>query len=174
MQKVNLVQKEESQETIDNEVKVPRDIGGWLILVALGIVFAPLRILYFLSTTYPPIFTDGTWEALTTETSEAYSPIWGPYLLSEIVVNLALVGASFYLVFLFFTKKSNFPKWYAGLAVFSAIFILLDAYMVTLVVPDMPMFDAETAKEFGRSLVSCLVWTPYLFLSQRSKETFVR
>lgn len=168
------MQKEESQEIIEDEEKVPRDIGGWLILVALGVIFAPLRILYFSSTTYPPMFSDGTWEALTTETSEAYSPIWGPFLLGEMVVNLAVVGASVYLAFLFFTKKSNFPKWYAGIAVFSVIFILVDAYMVTLVVPNMPMFDPETAKEFGKSLVSCLVWTPYLFLSQRSKETFIR
>lgn len=156
-----------------NSEATPKAIGGLLILVALGVIFAPLRNLHFVATTYPPIFKDGTWEALTNEASQAYSPLWQPLLLGEILVNIVLLSASFYLIYLFFTKKSAFPKWYAAIAVFSAVFILLDAYMVTLVLPNLPMFDHETTTEFARSLFSCLVWSPYLFLSKRSKETFL-
>jgi len=164
----------ESQEMIEIEEKSPRDIGGWLIFVALGVIFTPLRILYFLATTYPPMFSSGAWHSLTTETSEAYSPYWAPYLFGEIAVNLVVVGAALYSASLFFSKKSSFPKWYAGIAIFSVIFIFLDSYVATLIIPDMSLFDADTGKEFGRSLVSALIWTPYLFLSQRSKETFIR
>jgi len=151
----------------------PLKIGGWLILVAIGIVLSPIKLIYHLGTVYPSIFLDGTWEALTTEGSEFYSPIWGPFLIGEITVNVILVLSGAYLIFLLFAKCASLPKWYFGLALFSSIFILIDAYMVTLVVPDMEVFDADTMKEFGRSLFSLLIWSPYLFYSQRAKETFI-
>ncbi|WP_448547483.1 DUF2569 domain-containing protein [Thalassotalea fusca] len=153
--------------------KEPLSIGGWLILVAIGIVISPIRLIYHLGTTYPSIFVDGTWEALTTKGSEFYSPIWGPFLVGEIAVNIILVLLGAYLIFLLFAKRASLPKWYLGLALFSTVFILIDAYMVTLVVPDMEVFDAETMKEFGRSLFSLLIWSPYLFYSQRAKDTFI-
>jgi len=153
--------------------KDPLRIGGWLILVALGVILSPLRLLHLLSTTYPAIFTDGSWEALTTQGSEVYSPIWAPFLIGEIIVNVAMVLLGFYLAYLFFTKKTALPRWYLGLALFSSVFIMIDAYLVTLVVPNMDVFDAETMKELGRSLVSLLIWSPYLIYSQRSKDTFV-
>ncbi|MCP4986689.1 MAG: DUF2569 domain-containing protein [Colwellia sp.] len=151
----------------------PLKLGGWLILVALGVVLSPLRLLHLSGTTFPPIFTDGTWEALTTQGSEAYSPIWGPFLIGEILINLIMVLLGIYLVYLFFTKKATLPKWYFGLALFSTVFIVIDAYIVTLVVPDMEVFNSETMKELGHSLVRLLIWSPYLLFSQRSKDTFL-
>ena len=151
----------------------PKNIGGWLILVALGILFTPLRLCMSLVVTFPPIIIDGTWEALTTAGSEFYSPLWGPLLLTELIVNLFLFLVSIYLAYLFFKKKDEFPTWYAGLAIFSLVFILLDAYIVTMILPEVPMFDYETITTLIPTLGSILIWTPYLFLSKRSKETFI-
>jgi ABC-type multidrug transport system permease subunit len=159
---------------VENTETKARDIGGLLILVAIGVVMSPLRILYFLSTVYPSIFTDGTWEALANEASPTYLPLWGPLIIGEIIVNAVVLLASLYLAFLFFNKKSEFVYWYAGIALFSLAFILADAYMVTLIIPEIPMFDKETTSEVLKALVSCLVWMPYLIFSKRSKETFVR
>lgn len=161
----------ETSEVSENKESLK--IGGWLIIVAIGVILSPLRLIHLVGTTYPSIFSDGTWEALTTVGSEAYSPIWGPFLIGEITVNLIMILLGLYLAYLFFTKKTALPKWYFGLALFSTIFILLDSYMVTLVIPDTEVFDSETLKEFGRSLVSLLVWSPYLLFSQRAKDTFV-
>jgi hypothetical protein len=155
---------------IDQE---PKKIGGWLILVAIGVVFSPLRICFSLATIFPPIFSDGTWEALTTAGSEFYSPLWGPLLIGEIVYNLGIFLASIYVAYLFFSKKKEFPTWYAGLALISIVFILVDAFLVTLILPEIPIFDSDTISALIPSLGAIVIWTPYLFLSQRSKETFV-
>jgi hypothetical protein len=56
--------------TDNNELK---GLGGWLILVGIGVVLAPVRLLITLVKTYKPIFEDGIWEALTTEGAEVMS-----------------------------------------------------------------------------------------------------
>ena len=53
------------------------------------------------------------------------------------------------------------------------VFILVDAYLVTMILPEIPMFDFETISALIPTLGSLLIWTPYLFLSKRSKETFI-
>jgi hypothetical protein len=59
----------ETTEIIDNNKY--EGLGGWLILVGIGVVISPLRLLAELSKVYLPMFNDGTWEALTTPTSES-------------------------------------------------------------------------------------------------------
>jgi hypothetical protein len=165
---------------MENEVNIPvqniepKKFGGWLILIGIGIVISPLRIIQLLTFTHVPIFTDGTWEVLTTVGSEAYSPLWGPILSIEITINILLFASSIYLIYLFFKKKKFFRNVYAYLAIFTAIFILADSWAVTLVIPEMKIFDAETIKEFGRSLIACIIWVPYMFISERAKETFIK
>tara|TARA_R110002167_G_scaffold365761_1_gene591351 strand:+ start:1054 stop:1530 length:477 start_codon:yes stop_codon:yes gene_type:complete len=157
-----------------NDKKEPINIGGWLFLVAIGVVLSPIRQLFFLGTTYPPLFTDGSWEALTLPSSESYIPYFGVFLISEILINIAMIIGGFYLIYLFFNKKSNLPKWYFGLALFSTLFIVLDAYVVSLLVSGVEVFDSETMEEIARSFASLIIWSPYLIYSQRSKDTFVK
>ncbi|NOX98009.1 MAG: DUF2569 domain-containing protein [Nitrospirae bacterium] len=148
-------------------------LGGWLILVGIGIVITPLRLGALLLKTFPPIFSGGIWEALTTPGYEAYSPLWAPILLSEIVINTGLILVSLYLLYLFFSKRRGFPKWYIGILVFSLIFIVIDAWMVKLIMPNEPMFGPNTLKAFLQALAASLIWIPYMLISKRVKATFV-
>ena len=89
-------------------------------------------------------------------------------------INGALVLAWIYAAFLFFSKKKSFPKWFIGLAIFTLIFIVLDALAVKIVLPNEPVFDPETFKELARSLVACLLWVPYMRVSKRVQATFIK
>lgn len=149
-------------------------IGGWLILIAIGIIVSPIRLSYFIATTYADIFTDGTWEALTTEGGGAYHPLWLPLLTGEIIINGALILASLYMAFLFFTKSVAFTRWFIGIAVFSLVFIIVDAFALTAVLPDEPVFDPDTVRELMRSGILVAVWVPYMLVSKRVKATFVQ
>lgn len=148
-------------------------LGGWLILVGIGVVITPLRLIHFVYTTYWPIFDQGIWSVLTDPSSESYHPLWGPLLLGEVVTNMALIIASFYLIFLFFTKRALFPKLYIGIVIVTLAFIPLDAWLAAFVLPNEPMFDPETIKEFVRTLIVALVWIPYMMVSKRVRVTFV-
>jgi hypothetical protein len=57
-------------------------------------------------------------------------------------------------------------------AISSLLFIIADAWLGSLVLPDEPTFDPDTAREVGRSLVVVLMWVPYLLVSKRVKNTF--
>jgi len=150
-----------------------KGLGGWLILVGLGVVLGPFRIAVEIGPLFYEILTDGSYELLTTPGSEAYHPMWEPLLIFEIVYNASIILASCYLAFLYFTKHYLFPKVYIALVLFSLVFIPLDAWLASFVLTDEPMFDPETAKEFYRALALAVIWVPYMLRSQRVKATFV-
>jgi hypothetical protein len=159
---------------MDNEEKTLEGIGGWLVLVAIGIVVAPIRLIMVMAATYSDIFSTGAWEALTTPGREAYNALFGPIIIGEIIINIGVICACFYLAYLFFSKKSVSPKFFIGLAVFSLIFIIVDAFAIKLVVPSEPVFDQDTVKELMRSLFAVVVWVPYMLISKRVKATFTK
>ncbi|MDR3352092.1 MAG: DUF2569 domain-containing protein [Zoogloeaceae bacterium] len=157
------------------EEKNLEGLGGWLVLVGIGIVLSPLRIIVDNILPYYSILSDGTWDLLTTPGSEAYHPLWAPLLIGESLINGGLVLACIFTAYLFFSKKKHFPMCYIGVHLFSLAFLLIDAVAVTATVrPDIPVFDEETRKELARSLVSFLIWCPYMLVSKRVKATFVR
>lgn len=158
---------------MSNEDRDLQGIGGWLILVAIGIVITPFRLGLLMVQTYPEIFTSGAWEALTTEGSGVYSPFWAPFILGEILVNSIMLLAWLYIAYLFFSKKAALPKWYIGLAVFGLVFVIADAFAIRLVVSDAPIFDADIVRELMRSLITVVIWVPYMLVSKRVKATFV-
>jgi hypothetical protein len=147
-------------------------LGGWLILIGLGIITSPLRIIAMAFPIYYEIFSNGSWEVLTTPGTETYNSLFGLIIIGEILINGALVVAWLFIAFLFFTKKIAFPKWYIGILLFTLAFILLDALTIKLVFPNEPVLDPETLKEFGRSLIVVLIWVPYMLVSKRVKATF--
>lgn len=157
-----------------SEDKKLEGIGGWLILVAIGLVVTPIRIVLLIIGTYPDIFSSGTWEFLTTLGSEAYSPLWAPIIAGEILINCGLLLVWLYMAYRFFTKRKDFPKWYIGVAVFSLLFIVADAFSIKLVLPGEPVFDSDTIKELMRSVVMVAIWVPYMLVSKRVKATFIK
>jgi hypothetical protein len=159
---------------MQNENKTYEGLSGWVILVGIVIIVFPIRLGYVILSTFPPIFTKGTWEALTTPGLETYNVLWSPILIGELIVNTIIIAAALYLIYLFFSKNRKFPAWYIGIAVFSLCFIVIDAWAITFVLPNEPIFDSDTAKESTRSLIACLIWVPYMLVSKRVKATFVR
>lgn len=151
----------------------PCGLGGWLILVGLGLLVTPFRLGAIIFLTYVPIFTDGTWENVTTPASEYYHPLWGPLLIFEVLGNLAFIVAYLVLGYLFLRKSRHFPRTYITVAIVNVVVIALDAWASSFVLPDEAMFDSETTREVIRALVSTSIWVPYMMVSKRVRNTFV-
>lgn len=149
-------------------------IGGWLILVAFGVVLSPIRMAAQFFQLYFALFSNGSWAALTTPGSEAYNALWMPLLLLEMGVNAGLFIFSLVIVFLFFSRKRLFPRFYIIGLMFSLAFQLLDAWAFSAVLTDEPMFDPDTVNGLLQLLVGAAIWVPYMLVSKRVRATFVR
>ena len=150
----------------------PTRLSGWLILVGIGLIISPIRIA-FIDFTLLSIFLDGTWSAISSSSSEFYNPILAFMIPFEFVMNLAFIFGFIFLIYLYFTKSSIFPRWFIAIYTANLIFIVADAFLVNLAVPDQPVFDPDTAKELLRSSAACAVWIPYMLKSKRVEATFV-
>ena len=154
----------------DNNLK---GIGGWLILVAIGLIISPFRIAFELYITYWPIFTDGTWENVTTVGSDYYQAGLGAILVMECVANAAFALAWVWAAYLFFSTHYWFPRVYITLSLGSLAFILLDAVVVGTVLEGVEMFDQATVAELTRQSIASAIWVSYMLVSKRVKLTFV-
>ena len=164
----------EPQEDIASEQKNLQGLGGWLILVGFGIIASPFIMIAQLIPIYSDIFESGAWDLLTTPGSELYTPGFSIFLATESLVNALMLIAWLYIAFLFFTKKSNFPKWYIGILIFTPAFLFIDALMSGSIFPNEEMFDQGTVKEIGRGIFGGIIWTWYMLVSKRVKATFVK
>ncbi|MCB1782950.1 MAG: DUF2569 domain-containing protein [Alphaproteobacteria bacterium] len=149
-------------------------LKGWLILVGLGVIIAPFSIGFTIFPFYYEIFTQNTWEKLTSPESPHYHPLWQTILITELAINIALILIWCVIAFLFFAKKKKFPILYICMTLFSPVFILADSLAITLVMPEEPVLDPETLDNLARSIVPALIWVPYMLVSKRVKATFTR
>ncbi|WP_278369711.1 DUF2569 domain-containing protein [Pseudoalteromonas lipolytica] len=149
-------------------------IKGWLILVAIGVVISPLRVFYESINIFKPIFTTDMWQRLTSQFGDMYHPLWEPLLIIEILFNVTLFFASLYLIVLFFKHKKAFVSWYLAILLGGLAFIVLDAFVVSLLVPSVTILDSEMKTMLIRGVIQALIWGPYMLLSQRVKATFVK
>ena len=169
---VQLLKTKTPPSNLVNESEV-QGLGGWLILVGIGVVLGPIRLAIEFLPLYYGIFTDGTFIIVTTPGNEAYHPLWGALLIFEAIYNSLVLAGSVYLAYLFFTKHYFFPKLYIAIALLSLIFIPLDAWFASFVMPNQQLFDDDTLKEFIRSVVTVVIWVPYMLISLRVKNTFI-
>lgn len=151
----------------------PQKIGGWLILLAIGLVLSPIRLIFTLFTTHFPIFTGDSWIALTTESSQYYISGFGPLLIVEVIGNLICLALSLYLLRLFFSRQRSFPKWYIGTMFFYLAFITLDSLAVSIIMPHVSFLDKGIIFSILGSVLALSIWGTYLIKSQRSQRTFI-
>lgn len=156
----------------------PRQLGGWLILVGLGVVLNPIIMGFSVYTTYVPLFSTGIMTELMDPSSPSYNGLLVPYIGAEIAINLLLICGWIVAGYLFFMRRVAFPKLYIFLMVTNVVFLALDSAVGSYVL-NLPlfgeggMFDEATVRAIVRTILSCCIWVPYMLMSQRVKETFL-
>lgn len=142
-------------------------IGGWLILIMLGLVLSPLVILFSTLFTNLPLLTGERFRPFL-ETHPALQAV----LIFEVVTNLIFVAILVALNYLFFTKKRAFPTYMILYLSLQFVVILADMGMVHAVLPATPV-SAAGVRNILRAIIGATVWIPYFLASRRVKVTFV-
>jgi hypothetical protein len=143
-------------------------VGGWLWLVVLGNVISPIRIALSLG----PLYSSIDYANL--------HPRLAAFIYGEIVFNAIVVLWSVANLFLLFSKHRLFPRSLVGLLAFSSVFVPLDAFVARWVtdsigqaMPWEEVFDTDTVREIGRSIVGAAIWIPYALMSRRVNVTYL-
>lgn len=150
-------------------------IGGWLFLVILGLVVSSVRISLMLVQDHAPIFSDGTWQAITSPSSESYHALWAPLITFEIAGNVLVVLLALATLCLMFMKSKYTPAMAITWLLTGLVFVAADAIFAQQIplIANQPT-DPETVKEIVRSVVGAALWVPYFLVSKRVKATFTR
>ena len=141
-------------------------LGGWLILVGLGLVISPLVILGTTVSDNVPLLTNSDSRAFL----ESHPALEG-LIVFEVVTNVIFVVILGALNILFFTRKRSFPTYMILYLAFQVILLSGDALAVRAVMPSVHTPASYSA--ITRSFLGAAMWIPYLLLSRRVKATFV-
>ena len=138
-------------------------IGGWLILVGIGVVVGPIRIMYDLATNLDLINGSG-WKVWWLAGNIPYFA----FAFFTHVYNLASVLFGLLVAVLFFQRRSSFPRLFSIYLACNAITLSADTIVASAV--DNSSMDL---KDMIRAIVGAAIWIPYVNISERAKETFV-
>lgn len=158
------------KQKVASNKHVKAGLGGWLIIVGLGLILGLLLGIY------------GLWENLNVLPiidSVAISGFKYIFYIETLVQVIYLV-ISIYLLNLFFKKRKNFPKYYS-LSLYSMICWALISY---LMYASLPMTEIahkeilgdilyESLRDLFKIFTSSMIWIIYMHKSKRVKATFV-
>jgi len=149
----------ESSETSD----APDSLGGWLILVGLGLLFNT----WIFITNAANSFNTKLYPGRTTPDEELFYTIDG-------FSCLIFAGANVILAFLYFMKKQSFPNVYVGVLCTATAWSFLNwlwaANVLNPNLNDVSYYLIHTIL----MLVTSAAWIPYMRKSKQVKATFTR
>ena len=159
--------------TASGSQAAPSGIGGWLLLVAVGVCLAPIRIGAEIVKGLRPL-EPATWHAVTTPGTRAYHPLFGPLIVGELVVNAALLIWAGVLVYLFFTRRRSFPVAMITFMITRVVVQAADAGLALMIPAAAASMGPAAYGGLASGILVALIWVPYLIKSRRVGATFVR
>lgn len=152
-------------------IKSAPQIGGWLVLVAIGVAISPITI--FISVVKSGLYNQLNWDNLDNLSRFATFGFKFTFIF-ECVFNACLLASSILIIFLFFERRKIFPKTIIAFKILAFIAASLDILSVVLVseTPDKTFYYTTLPTLLGQAIASC-IWILYFLKSERVKATFV-
>ena len=150
----------------------PEGLGGWLILVAVGLAWSLVLMLTQLWRDFLPLLLEDQWALLTSPSSDTYHPLWAPLLIFEVVLIIAFVAASIVCLALFFRRSPHFPRIMIAYYLATLVFVATDLFLSNFIPAVAAASNAATIRPLGQAIVTCAIWVPYMQRSRRVHNTF--
>lgn len=140
-------------------------IGGWLILLAIGLAIAPFFSLHGIVTDLS-VLTGASHQSILSE-----RPGLAGLILFEAITNSIFLLILACLNFLFYSKKKIFPMCMIAYLAFSFFVLLTDHLIAGALMPSADHSAGLVA--VIRAFIGAAVWIPYFLNSERVEQTFV-
>ncbi len=153
-----------------NEAPNYNKIGGALILVTIGLIVNPFLGITALLQIFQ-VMNSEFWPSL-----GLFGNSIKPLIIFEAACSVILTIGPIFLLILMLKRKKIFPKLSATFMLLFLALSFIDLFWIKAIqnVPDKSelLFRAR----FGTLLnfLTCLIWVPYFFISERVRETFIR
>lgn len=105
---------------------------------------------------------------------KAYAGFARPALLSILALSVLWTVTSVLTAVLFFAKRTSAPRFFVALSWFSVLLSSTVAIGKAVSGFSDTATSASLGGDFARELVATILWTSYMFVSERVKATFVR
>lgn len=83
----------------------PSGLGGWLVLVQIGLIATLIQVSYQLLNYNIPSFSQEYWGILASPQGEMYHPLWAPVIIFEAAANGVLLLLTVFTLILFYQKR---------------------------------------------------------------------
>lgn len=148
-------------------------IGGWLILLGIGIVLNPFRLIFSSYSIFSDVFSVENWNSFTTVNGIYYHKLWKPIIFFELSINIILFIFSLVILVLFFKKSKLFPKlWIINICTF-LLFGIIDLLLCRQVHFIVEQGMNDFYQPIIQSFFTLGIWGTYLMKSKRVKDTFI-
>lgn len=146
-------------------------IGGWLFFVGIGLCISPFITLYTLFENNG-ILIDGSWMGYLNTASGSFNFPLGMLIFFEMITNTFLLAVTPVLIYLFFARRSSFPKLYVYIVIGLFTFLILDTFIVGYLIGSE--IQENEISTLTKSFIRSTLISSYLLMSERVKETFVK
>jgi len=143
-------------------------IGGWLILIAIGLLLsAVLQVYNFFG---QDLYNQNQLSLLNSPENPYYSPFWGLFYTIEILLSVPFFVLTLLAIVLFFRRRTSFPPIYITLLAYHVLYTIYQ-----IILAEQFEFEGgnfEYYRDFARALIGSAIWIPYILRSQRVNQTF--
>lgn len=147
--------------------------GGWLVLVAIGVFIRPVFRMVSLGQGLFDLDLN-VWNELTTSGNENYHILWGPTILGSLMADAIMLSLEILLIVLYIQLRTSFPK----ILTAELLYLFVETGILFSVFQVLPGLDHATKLETGKfvlqATIAVLIWVPYLTVSKRVRNTFVK
>lgn len=151
----------------------PVGFGGWLYLVAIGLVLTFGRSIYYLFDGLIPLLGSEEWVLLTTSGNEAYDPMWKVVIYSEMFLHISLIVLIATIGYMCLKGKKLFKYLMISYLLLNLIYSIIAFFMYQSIEFMAQDSFNDSINDIFRTGVICAIWIPYFLLSKRVKNTYV-
>ena len=159
-----ITEEKTTDAPVEKKEKSLKGLGGWLILVAFGLV---VNIALMSSTLVELVGL--------LQSDDIY--VLGAHFEYLLMFEVAMIGSFIafiaYTLFLFARSKKEFPMFFIAFVILGFLLLIVDAAAVNFVIPEVPFLSPETTTGLIQQVFYACIWIPYMRISKRVKQTFV-
>lgn len=152
----------------------PSGLGGWLVLVQIGLIVTIFKVVLQLVNYNLPSFGREYWGVLASPQGELYHPLWAPALIFEAAANGVLLLLAVLTLILFYQKKALMPRMIILLYTINLLIVIIDYALLRNIPMAFEFDDGSTLRGLVRAVLTCALWIAYFRKSVRVRNTFVR